>query len=344
MTEPESSSANQQFLVGSLFSGIGGLDLGLERAGMQITWQSEIDPYASAVLRKHWPGVPNLGDIRNITRDDSNSIGSRFGEIQDVGQFAAQAGEFAQYHSRGLCGHGVDLICGGFPCQPFSVAGKRRGHEDDRFLWPEMLRVVKEFQPRWFLGENVPGIINMALDQVFSDLEALGYETGAVVVPACALDAPHRRDRVWIVACAVNGGSQERRPCNIRQVGRGVKERQATGYLSTKIAQPSGDVADSKKLLRDGGEHHAGSHRECGQEIPEPGDAGGAVHNMGGIGGGTAARGWDAEPSVGRVAHGVPSRVDRLKCLGNAVVPQVAEALGRMILAVELGEKALEAL
>src|SRR6266508_3311642 len=122
--------------VGSLFSGIGGFDLGLERAGMRVIWQSEIDPYASAVLRKHWPGVPNLGDIRSIQ---------------------------PLYLAGGGC---PDVICGGFPCQPFSHAGKRSGKDDDRYLWPEMRRLINGFRSAWVIGENVAGIISMELDKV----------------------------------------------------------------------------------------------------------------------------------------------------------------------------------
>jgi DNA (cytosine-5)-methyltransferase 1 len=286
--------------VGSLFSGIGGLDLGLERAGMEIVWQSEIDLYASAVLRKHWPNVPNLGDIRGIRGPLADSKRGGWD-----GGAREQGGEAQRGNASGRYGGQVDLICGGFPCQPFSVAGKRGGAQDDRYLWPEMLRVVKEFRPRWFLGENVPGIINMALDTVLSDLEALGYETGAVVIPACALDAPHRRDRVWILAHDKGKGLQE------------WKREQAAGWPCTR--SPGGGLrALQEKALPN---HGCGSGEGAGREC-EPG---------------RDAACWDPEPDVGRVAHEVPSRVDRLKCLGNAVVPQVAEAIGRMIVAVEAG-------
>ena len=264
--------------VGSIFSGIGGLDLGLERAGLRIVWQSEIDPYASAVLRKHWPNVPNLGDIRGI-------------EV---------------HHAEP-----VDIICGGFPCQPFSLAGKRRGTEDDRYLWPEMRRVIEEFQPRWVLGENVPGIINMALDEVLSSLEAIGYETGTVVVPACALNAPHRRDRVWILGHAKRLGLPGQEPENRRSSmadpdSKGLPEREREQAEERPYSEPTGSGLQPLQKQRD-----------------------------------TTAC-WDAEPDVGRVAHGVPNRVDRLRSLGNAVVPQVAEAIGRMILAVDSLIKASE--
>ena len=152
---------------GSLFVGIGGIDLGLERAGMTCKWQVEIDPFCNKVLEKHWPNI------------------RRFKDVRDVGKHNLEP---------------VDLICGGFPCQPFSVAGKRKGKEDVRHLWPEMFRIIQELKPRWVLGENVAGILNMELENCFSDLEMEGYEVQELVIPACAVQAPHRRDRVWIVA------------------------------------------------------------------------------------------------------------------------------------------------
>ncbi len=165
---------------------------------------------------------------------------------------------------------GADLLTGGFPCQPVSVAGKRRGKEDDRWLWPEMLRVIKEARPRWVLAENVPGIIGMGLDDCLSDLETEGYETGTLIIPACAVNAPHRRDRVWIVA---NPEEQYSNGGNDNGAGR-----------SSQVSK-----------FRDG--YQAGR---------------------------TGSSWWDSEPDVGRVAHGIPRRVDRLRSLGNAIVPQVA--------------------
>lgn len=152
---------------GSLFTGIGGLDLGLERAGMECAWQVEIDEWCQKVLTKHWPDVPKYGDIRDVGKENLET---------------------------------VDLICGGFPCQPFSVAGKQRGTADDRHLWPEMLRVISELKPAWVLGENVPGIIPIFLDQAIADLEAEGYTCEAFVLPAVGFDAPHKRQRLFVIS------------------------------------------------------------------------------------------------------------------------------------------------
>ena len=153
-----------------LFSGIGGFALAACWCGFNTVGFSEIDPYASAVLKKNFPTIKNYGDIRTITRQ---SVPER-----------------------------IEIITGGFPCQPFSTAGKRRGKEDHRDLWPEMFRVIKEFKPTWVLGENVAGFVNMELDRTITDLEAEGYEVQPLIIPACAVGAPHRRDRVWIVAHA----------------------------------------------------------------------------------------------------------------------------------------------
>jgi DNA (cytosine-5)-methyltransferase 1 len=151
-----------------LFSGIGGFALACQWAGIETIGFVEIDKYCQKVLRKHWPDVPIMEDIRDVKEDTFQRP--------------------------------IDLITGGFPCQPFSVAGRREGERDDRYLWPEMLRTIETYRPSWVLGENVAGIIDMALDTVLSDLERISYATQTFIIPACAIGASHRRDRVWIIA------------------------------------------------------------------------------------------------------------------------------------------------
>ena len=190
----------------SLFSGIGGLDIAAEMAGFKTVGQCEWADFQTKVLEKHWPDVPRWRDIRTLTGDSF-------------------------YERTGL--RTVDVISGGFPCQPFSVAGKRGGKDDDRYLWPEMLRVIRELRPSWVIGENVPGIVNMALDTVLSDLENEGYSAQAFLIPACGVDAPHKRDRVAIVAYSSsrsrnwwNGcdGDHEAIPCTGEDNAGGIQE------------------------------------------------------------------------------------------------------------------------
>ena len=184
----------------SLFTGIGGLDLAAEWAGFRTVGQCEWADYPRAVLEKHWPGMPRWRDIRTLTGDD----------------FFAKTGLRT-----------VTVLSGGFPCQPFSTAGKRRGKDDDRYLWPEMLRVISQIRPAWVVGENVAGIVSMALDTVLSDLESIGYSCQAFVIPACAVDAPHRRDRVSILGYAEhNGLSPTAVPRIIATAGRDEQEGQ----------------------------------------------------------------------------------------------------------------------
>lgn len=266
--------------VGSLFAGIGGFDLGLERAGMHVRWQVENNTWCQKVLTKHWPEVSRYEDIKTV---DWQTI------------------------------EPVDLVCGGFPCQPFSVAGKRGGQADDRYLWPEVVRCLSALRPTWFLGENVPGIVKLALDQVYTDLEDLGYAVQAFNIPACAVDAPHQRKRIWIVGYAKSHA--ERR---IREASR-QQQIQARG----SGPRPE-DVADAK------GQQTRGIFKRQFQA-----DASASGN------GAREALPWPTEPSVGRVAYGVPRRVDRLRGLGNAVVPQVAEVLGRAIYAVEQGKEGI---
>jgi len=175
---------------GSLFSGIGGFDLAAEWSGFTNLFNCEWEEFPRKVLKHHFPNAEQFGDIHDF--------------------------DATKYNGR------IDILSGGFPCQPFSVAGKRKGSEDERHLWPEMLRVIGECKPRWVVGENVRGLVNWSDGLVFetccADLEALGYSVQSFIVPACATGAPHRRDRVWIVAHNHNGNGQKERLQTRREI------------------------------------------------------------------------------------------------------------------------------
>jgi len=169
-----------------LFSGIGGFALASKWAGFQTIGFSEIDPYSCRVLAKNFPGIPNLGDIKNINGKDFKNPA---------------------------------LITGGFPCQPYSNGGLRRGSQDDRAIWPEMARVISEARPSWIIAENVLGLISLELDSVLDDLENLDYSTDAIIVPACSVDAPHRRDRIWVFAYSMRNIKPRAQSCR-GEIGR----------------------------------------------------------------------------------------------------------------------------
>jgi len=263
----------------------------------------EQDDYCAKVLRRHWPNVPIIPDVKEFD-------GARW--------------------------KGADLLTGGFPCQPFSQAGQQRGEQDDRALWKEMFRVIKEARPRFVLAENVAGLINMALDDVLSQLEGEGYTTGAVVLPACAVNAPHRRDRVWIMGYAEGlqryGGDPYGETCeqNARKP-RGASCKNDVAHAKHKERQETGPSGGREKEKRNpsadaftgcGGAEdvaHANSERGCGGERERE-----YATDAGEPSGSPELRNWDTEPDVGRVAHGIPHRTHRLKALGNAIVPQVA--------------------
>jgi len=234
----------------SLFAGIGGLELGLERAGMTTVGQVEIDPYCRRVLAKHWPEVPRHDDVRTAV-------------------------EWWRSESRPP----VHVVVGGFPCQPTSAAGKRLAQADPRWLWPAMLDVIRGIQPSWVVGENVPGLRTRGLAIVESDITHAGYRVRSGYVSACAMGAPHPRNRLFILAHAESEGR-----CPWRTVNRGAESAAS---------------------------QHTPRGRSRGRDW------------------------WAAEPRVGRVAYGVPCGVDRRRALGNAVVPQVAEHIGRLIMTRE---------
>ena len=282
-----------------LFSGIGGFSLGLERAGMETIAFCEIEPFCREVLKKHWPSVPIYEDIKKL----------------DGGKIEA------------------DVICGGYPCQPFSVAGNRRGEEDDRHLWPEMFRIIKEVRPSWVICENVYGHVSMGLDEVLSNLGAEGYSTKVFIVPACGLDAPHRRNRVWIVANSsspASGGGEINNVCN-GQERRSPKEG-SEGIQPKDRKSRTGNAKSGSKTMAD--TNNEGLQRRQKARNPKRGRK---ERNKQPTGCDKLQewRNWEPEPPVGRVANGIPRRVDRLKALGNAVVPQIPEQIGRVIMEIE---------
>ena len=278
-----------------LFSGIGGFALAARMAGnIKTVAFCEREAYAQQVLKKHWPDLPICDDIHHLKGNDYGPI---------------------------------DLVTGGFPCQPYSLAGERRGNDDDRALWPQMLRVIHEARPTWVIGENVPGIISLALDGVLADLEREGYACETFAIPACAVDAKHRRNRIWIVAHCESIGRREGRqgrfdsslPRQRKQTLQALADANG-GRLKQcvpakrAISEPdglgegiAGDVSHAHQTGCQQQRRNCSNGAECA--TAECSDR------------------WLPEPDMGRVAHGIPSRVDRLKGLGNAIVPQVAAAL-----------------
>jgi len=252
---------------GSLFSGIGGIDLGLERAGMECAWQVEIDPFCRSVLQRHWPRTQRFEDVRQVNE----------GNLQKV-----------------------DLVAGGFPCQDVSDAGWGVGIEGDRSgLWGEFSRILGCLRPKYAFVENVSGLLRRGFGRVLGDLAEAGYDAEWGCIPAAALGAPHLRDRVWILAYA--------RPEH------GGTPRWADQGLGRCYVLPEGDDGEAPERCE---------HRELVALVP-------GVHP------GVASDWWRHQSSVGRTANGLPGQLDRSMSLGNAVVPQVVEWIGRRIMKCE---------
>ena len=350
----------KQLTFGSLFAGIGGFDLGLERAGMKCEWQVEIDPYARRILEKHWPTVRRWDDVTTFLTDTKSKrelSGGRCGEgIQGCGGQATTDEERQNQNGQQHLRHNaddrssewsVDVICGGFPCQDISLAGAGAGINGTRSgLWWEMLRIIRELRPRYVILENVSALLVRGLGDVLGPLAASGFDCEWDCIPAAAVGAPHRRDRIWIVATnlAANTnrdglnpvmqgqGRGERAPqCSTiapgeqRGVGNGEPNQdtgRVTGKRGTIESGTAANVADPSCELRNG----CGSGAE--QEEQQSGTGGRRVRQSCAQ---INAEWWATEPSVGRVAHGIPNRVDRLRGLGNAIVPQIAEWIGGRI-------------
>jgi len=338
-----------------LCSGIGGFALGFEWAELSSpVLFCDIEPWSRKILAKHWPDVPIAEDVKELADDPDRNVPD------------------------------CDILTAGYPCQPFSLAGKRGGSEDDRHIWPHILQIVASKRPAWCVFENVYGHLTLGLDQVLLDLEAEGYATRPFIVPACSVDAPHRRDRVWIIAKKVRPDTDSKRPHRAQEYKHGEAEptdgqerdfgsvcevladsgsaakRSAGDVGDTSRSRQQGDngrrsgkepengcqdVADTESMHGDvcaqhpeqserqapelrerGGKNSLADTDDSGREEqrwPQPAQPKHQAPQCG--------SGWLPEPGVGRVANGIPRRVDRLKGLGNAIVPQIAMRIGQTI-------------
>jgi DNA (cytosine-5)-methyltransferase 1 len=274
----------QKLTFGSLFAGIGGIDLGFERCGMECKWQVEIDDYAQKVLAKHWPEAHRERDIRECS-------------TRNLGR--------------------VDIIAGGFPCQDISYAGLGAGLDGERSgLFFEAVRLVRELQPRAVVLENVAALLTRGLDRVLGTLAEIGYDAEWHCIPAAYVGAPHIRDRVFILGYA---------NCGRRESG-------GDAWETARHRLPTGAASSHASSMADTDLQHG----ERWAESQQPPSEGWQTRLESFWRGSDAIAGlssnWSVEPDICRVAHGIPARVDRLRGLGNAVVPQVAEYVGRMVI------------
>ena len=397
-----------------LFSGIGGFSIGLERTGnFETVAFCEIDKFCTLLLQKHWKGVKIYNDVKEITKERLEADGVQL----------------------------PDIITGGFPCQPFSVAGKQKGTSDDRHLWPQMFRIIRELTPRWIIGENVRGIVNIqdgvVFEAVCTDLEGEGYEVKPFNIPAAGVGAPHRRERIWIIA---NRKESMVNSDDVRLEQYSTTKEKASWWRTSTTFEPTGsaDMENARRTLRPGtelreknedeierkdahqhqrsgspsesdvanaerqgleglnkqspsisgqdpgthignessrdqatrtedvanansGRSHEQEHKiQTGGNVPisSSEDVADTESSFGNVneavagngepktqevfGDGSSVRGesawWDVEPDVGRVAHGIPGRVYRLKGLGNSIIPQIAQEIGNAIIKAERDE------
>ena len=266
-----------------LFSGIGGFSLGLEATGgFETVAFCDYDSYCQKILRKHWPWVTIYDDIKELNHEKLNSNG----------------------HTK------IDIITGGYPCQPFSVAGRQQGEKDPRHVWPEYFRLIKELRPTWVIGENVSGHVKLGLDTVLENLESEGYSARTFSISASSIGANHQRERIWIVAnsgCSWGSGSEFQRK-NENEI---KKENANQFERSSSSSQSNMVYSDSERLEKweSIGENFSQEYQTL-----------------------IGADWWSIEPDVGRVANGVPKRVDRLKSLGNSLVPHIPYYIGMSIL------------
>jgi len=338
-----------------LFSGIGGFSLGLEATGeFETVAFCDYDPFCQKVLRKHWENVPIYGDIKELT--------------------------YEKLKANGI--NNIDIITGGYPCQPFSVAGNKKGEQDPRHLWPEYFRLVQECRPTWVIGENVGGHIKLGLDTVLSDLESEGYSARTFSISASSIGANHKRERVWIVANSndrlskqsneevrtggntFDNGNSDMANSNIERLE--GSNRSLSSEHERDKRRDSHEHSDEKIMANSSSERLERHRREYElREDSEEGKVSRSSENVANserirqqgpgkpIGSGnteTDSNGktswfnhgsereegwWDVEPNVGRVAHGIPNRVDRLKSLGNSLIPHIPYYIGQSIIQSE---------
>ena len=329
-----------------LFSGIGGFALGLEATGYFRTIQFvENEKWCQKILKKNFPKVPIHDDIKTYNT---------------------------------YKGVEADVVVGGFPCQPFSVAGKQKAIQDDRHLWPDMFRVIRQTKPIWVIGENVRNIVSisdgMVLEQVYLDLESQGYEVQSFIIPASAVNAPHQRYRTWIVGYSEHNGSStseircsfsktsnnnEKRQKETKQFKRTSKQEDYDDVENTRRSSRRGKSTRNKESIGPGSPqqtqwtsdsnkvrgsseriktmaHTDSRSRETFDKERVLGKQNRKEQTERYSNGNLQVRGqWNFEPNVGRVANGIPNRVDRLKGLGNAIVPQIAYQIGKAIMEAE---------
>jgi len=288
-----------------LFSGIGGFSLGLEATGeFETVAFCDYSKFPQQVLRKHWPLVPIYEDVKELNSEKLKSNGI----------------------------NKIDIITGGYPCQPFSVAGKQKGEQDPRHVWPEMFRLIKELRPTWVIGENVAGHIKLGLDTVLENLESEGYSTRTFSISAASVGANHKRERIWIIANK-NVEDSRSRGGWIQSTGDQEGIRSGTfeeEFWSSNTDTTSGSsegtetMADTKSSYRDEYEIDREHGKTETQEV---------FGNRDGISRGSSW--WEVEPDVGRVADGLPDTMDRLKSLGNSLVPQIPYYIALSILEAE---------
>jgi len=330
-----------------LFSGIGGFSLGLEATGgFETKAFCDIEEYPRQVLQKHWPHVKQYKDIKelNYERLKADGIDS------------------------------IDIITGGYPCQPFSVAGRQKGEEDPRHLWPEYFRLVKELRPTWVIGENVSGHIKLGLDTVIKDLESEDYSVRPFSISASSIGANHQRERIWIVAYSERNGllAAEKQRSFEKTISNQSKGKNDTLNVerTSSVSETSSDVENSRRSqwpraqLRGENENetreenanqHQRSSSPSSSDVANTNDERlqrqwqsrnqftprfNSSRESSEEGQRTMGQGWwKSEPNMGRVAHGVPKRVDRLKSLGNSLVPQIPYYIGKTILEVMADQK-----